>query len=179
MRLIPYKKMGLYSQGNPFSWKMIIGTFLALILNFSTVGHGGGVWGGVRLILAYEAHGFTSILEKRHIFKATWGAFMGGGRMEGCWNGGVFYFLYTLGKLAKRGGGWLPSGAIEGCYPPGMLELSEILILVKNLSPKRRLSVNNLSWKKEEDSKRESRKWVSHRAPLECSRLLTRLRLTH
>ena len=32
---------------------------------------GGGVWGGVRLILAYEAHGFTSILEKRHIFKAT------------------------------------------------------------------------------------------------------------
>ena len=57
----------------------------------------------------------------------------------------VFYFLYTLGKLAKRGGGWLPSGAIEGCYPPGMLELSEILILVKNLSPKRRLSVNNLS----------------------------------
>ena len=60
--------MGLYSQGNPFSWKMIIGTFLALILNFSTVGHGGGVWGGVRLILAYEAHGFTSILEKRHIF---------------------------------------------------------------------------------------------------------------
>ena len=50
----------------------------------------------------------------------------------------VFYFLYTLGKLAKRGGGWLPSGAIEGCYPPGMLELSEILILVKNPSPKRK-----------------------------------------
>ena len=46
---------------------------------------------------------------------------------------------YTgLGKLAKRGGGWLPSGAIEGCYPPGMLELSEILILVKNPSPKRK-----------------------------------------
>ena len=34
-------------------------------------GSWGGVWGGVRLILAYEAHGFTSILEKRHIFKAT------------------------------------------------------------------------------------------------------------
>ena len=28
---------------------------------------------------------------------------------------GVFYFLYTLGKLAKRGGGWLPSGATKGC----------------------------------------------------------------
>ena len=28
--------------------------------------------------------------------------------------GGVFYFLYTLGKLAKRGGGWLPSGATKG-----------------------------------------------------------------
>ena len=66
---------------------------------------------------------------------------------------GVFYFLYTLGKLAKRGGGWLPSGAIEGCYPPGMLELSEILILVKNPSPKRRLSVNNLSWKKKKIQK--------------------------
>ena len=51
-------------------------------------GSWGGVWGGVRLILAYEAHGFTSILEKRHIFKATWGAFMGG-RMEGRWNGGA------------------------------------------------------------------------------------------
>ena len=60
-------------------------------------------------------------------------------------HGGEFYFLYTLGNLAKRGGGWLPSGAIEGCYPPGMLELSEILILVKNPSPKRRLSVNNSS----------------------------------
>ena len=66
---------------------------------------------------------------------------------------GVFYFLYTLGKLAKRGGGWLPSGAIEGCYPPGMLELSEILILVKKPSPKRRLSVNNLSWKKKKIQK--------------------------
>ena len=51
-------------------------------------GSWGGVWGGVRLILAYEAHGFTSILEKRHIFKATGGAIMGG-RMEGCLNGGA------------------------------------------------------------------------------------------
>ena len=42
--------------------------------------------------------------------------------------GEVFYFLYTLGKLAKRGGGWLPSGATRGCYPQGLLELSEILI---------------------------------------------------
>ena len=67
--------------------------------------------------------------------------------------GSLFYFLYTLGKLAKRGGGWLPSGAIEGCYPPGMLELSEILILVKKPSPKRRLSVNNLSWKKKKIQK--------------------------
>ena len=62
---------------------MIIGTFLALILNFSTVGHGGRMGGGVRLILAYEAHGFTSILEKRHIFKATWGAFMGAFLLRG------------------------------------------------------------------------------------------------
>ena len=49
-----------------------------------------------------------------------------------CWTGQtagwVFYFLYTLGKLAKRGGGWLPSGATRGCYPQGLLELSEILV---------------------------------------------------
>ena len=49
-----------------------VGTFLALILNFSTVGHGGRMGEGVRLILAYAANGFTSILEKKkHIFKAT------------------------------------------------------------------------------------------------------------
>ena len=52
------------------------------------MGHGGGVWGGVGFILAYEAEGFTSVLEKRHIFKATGGAIMGG-RMEGCLNGGA------------------------------------------------------------------------------------------
>ena len=34
--------MGMYSQGNAFSQKIIMGTFLALILNFSTVRHGGG-----------------------------------------------------------------------------------------------------------------------------------------
>ena len=48
----------------------------------------GGVWGGVGFILAYEAEGFTLVLEKRHIFKATGGAIMGG-RMEGCLNGGA------------------------------------------------------------------------------------------
>eukprot|EP00493_Phyllostaurus_siculus_P008029 UN08123 len=40
-RLICYKTVGLYSQGNAFEQKIIMGTFLALILNFSTVGHGG------------------------------------------------------------------------------------------------------------------------------------------
>ena len=33
--------------------------------------------------------------------------------------------------------------------------------------------------KREKDSKRESKKQVSHRDPVECSGLLTRLRLTH
>ena len=28
--------------------------------------------------------------------------------------GGVYYFLHTLGESAKRGGGWLPSGATKG-----------------------------------------------------------------
>ena len=71
--------MGLYSQGNAFSRKVVNRKVLALILNFSTVGHGGGVWGGVWIILAYEPEGSTSILWKRHIFKAVGGAIMGEG----------------------------------------------------------------------------------------------------
>ena len=35
---------------------------------------------------------------------------------------GKFYFLIQLGKLAKREGGWSPSGATRGCYPQGLLE---------------------------------------------------------
>ena len=72
LRLIHYKTVGLYSQGNAFSQKIIMGTFLALILNFSTVGHGGRM-GGVRSIFIHGAGGFTSILEKSHIFKASLG----------------------------------------------------------------------------------------------------------
>ena len=56
------------------------------------MGHG-GVWGGVGFILAYEAEGFTSFLEKRHIFKATGGAIMGG-RMEGCLNGRAIFGIH-------------------------------------------------------------------------------------
>ena len=37
--------MGLYSQGNAFSRKVVNRKVLALILNFSTVGHGGGAFG--------------------------------------------------------------------------------------------------------------------------------------
>ena len=76
--------MGLYSQRNAFSRKVVNRKVLALILNFSTVGHGGGVW----IILAYEPEGSTSILWKRHIFKAVGGAIMGG-RLLGCFNGGA------------------------------------------------------------------------------------------
>ena len=67
--------MGLYSQGNAFSRKVVNRKVLALILNFSTVGQGVGVW----IILAYKPEGSTSILWKRHIFKAVGGAIMGGG----------------------------------------------------------------------------------------------------
>ena len=54
---------------------------------------GGAYGGGVGFILAYEAEGFTSVLEKRHIFKATGGAIMGG-RMEGCLNGGAIFGIH-------------------------------------------------------------------------------------
>jgi len=85
--------MGLYSQGNAFSRKVVNRKVLALILNFSTVGHGGGVWGGVWIILAYEPEGSTSILWKRHIFKAVGGAIMGG-RLLGCFNGGATFGIH-------------------------------------------------------------------------------------
>ena len=80
--------MSLYSQGNAFSRKVVNRKVLALILNFSTVGHGGAYGGGVWIILAYEPEGSTSILWKRHIFKAVGGAIMGG-RLLGCFNGGA------------------------------------------------------------------------------------------
>eukprot|EP00493_Phyllostaurus_siculus_P023959 UN24296 len=35
-----------------------------------------------------------------------------------------FHFYFYHRKIAKRGGGWLPSSATRGCYPLGMLELS-------------------------------------------------------
>ena len=71
--------MGLYSQGTAFSRKVVNRKVLALILNFSTMSHEGGVWGGgVWIILACEPEGSTSILWKRHIFKAVCGAIMGG-----------------------------------------------------------------------------------------------------
>ena len=64
--------------------------------------------GGVGFILVYEAEGFTSFLEKRHIFKATGGAIMGG-RMEGCLNGGADggggrFSAYMVGR--RRGVGY-------------------------------------------------------------------------
>ena len=40
-------------------------------------------------------------------------------------------FSYKAWKDSLSGEVWLPSGATRGCYPHGMLELSEILILVK------------------------------------------------
>ena len=62
------------------------------------VGHGGGALAS----LASEAEGFTSFLKKRHIFKATGGAIMGG-------DGGVFkwggrFSAYMVGR--RRGVGY-------------------------------------------------------------------------
>ena len=91
---------------------------------------------------------------------------------------GVFYFLCNLGKLAKRGGGGYPQALLKVINLRRMLELSKLLVLVRN--PLLYSYDNNLMWKrKRKDSKRESKKWVSHRDPVECSGLLTRLRLTH
>ena len=61
------------------------------------MGHGGAYGGGVGFILAHEAEGFTSFLEKRHIFKATGGAIMGGG-----WGGR--FSAYMVGR--RRGVGY-------------------------------------------------------------------------
>ena len=64
------------------------------------MGRGGGVWGGVHFTQFHESHGFTSFWGKRHIFKATGGAIMGG-RMEGCLNSGGCgvgqFSVYKLG----------------------------------------------------------------------------------
>ena len=49
---------------------------------------GGAYGGGVHFTQFHESHGFTSFWGKRHIFKATGGAIMGG-RMEGCLNVGA------------------------------------------------------------------------------------------
>ena len=45
--------------------------------------------------------------------------------------GGVFYFLCNLGKLAKRGGGGYPQALPKVINLGIMLELSEILVLVR------------------------------------------------
>ena len=84
--------------------------------------------------------------------------------------GGYTIYLCNLGKLAKRGGGGYPQALPKVINLQGLLELSEILVLIEKL-PHRAL--------KKKDSKRESKKWVPHRDPVECSGLLTRLRLTH
>ena len=64
--------------------------------------------GGVGFILAYEAEGFTSVLEKRHIFKATGGAIMGGadgGAIFGIHGGaqeGRWIYIWSIFYLQKR-----------------------------------------------------------------------------
>ena len=85
------------------SRKVVNRKVLALILNFSTVGHGGAYGGGVWIILAYEPEGSTSILWKRHIFKAVGGAIKGGGRLLGCFNGIRIMNTPSVFILRKRG----------------------------------------------------------------------------
>ena len=68
---------------------------------------------------------------------------------------GVFYFLCNLGKLAKRGGGGYPRALPKVINLRIMLELSEILVLVR-IPPC--LAYNNEVQRKRKDSKRESKK---------------------
>jgi len=61
---------------------------------------GGGVW----IILAYEPEGSTSILWKRHIFKAVGGTIMGGAfvgvfQWGGGWGGRLLAYM-----AGRRGG---------------------------------------------------------------------------
>ena len=88
LRLIPYKTMGLYSQGNAFSWKVVNRKVLALILNFSTVGRG-GAYGG-----AFTLHNSMNLMDLPHFgekdtFSRLQEGRSWGGRMEGCLNGGA------------------------------------------------------------------------------------------
>ena len=62
------------------------------------MGRGGGVWGGVHFTQFHESHGFTSFWGKRHIFKATGGAIIGGGM------GGGRFSAYVVGR--RRGAGY-------------------------------------------------------------------------
>ena len=79
---------------------MIIGTFLALILNFSTVGHGGGIWGAFTLYWPmklmdlpqfWKKDTFSRLHEGRSWGGVEMGGADGGGRllayMEGRWGG--------------------------------------------------------------------------------------------
>ena len=49
-------------------------------------------------------------------------------KKRGVW--GVFYFLYDLEKLAKRGGGGYPQALPKVFNLQILLELSEILVLI-------------------------------------------------
>ena len=61
-------------------------------------GSWGGVWGGVRFILAHEAHGFTPILEKDTFSRLhegrSWGGVWGGVEMGGADGGGDFWHTW-------------------------------------------------------------------------------------
>ena len=82
LRLIPYKTLGLYSQGNAFSCKVVNRKVLALILNFSTVGRG-GAYGG-----AFTLHNSMNLMDLPHFGeKDTFSRLQMGRSWGGGWRG--------------------------------------------------------------------------------------------
>ena len=70
---------------------------------------------------------------------------------------GVFYFLCNLGKLAKRGGGGYPQALPKVINLGIMLELSEILVLVR-MSPSCVSRLQQCSTEKKERFKKRIKK---------------------
>ena len=102
--------LGLYSKGNTFSWKMIIGKIFADTMNFTTMPYGGahggaeGFWWLRKLKNIHHFHEKPTFL-KLQGGRSRWGAWWGA-KMEGRMGGRIF--AYMVGR-------W--GGASDTCEP--------------------------------------------------------------
>ena len=103
--LIPNNRLGLYINRNAFSWKMIIWKVWALILNFTTMKHGGARGGAESfwwLVNLSDSSEFWKIPTFLRLWEGRWwrGAWRGA-KMEGRVEGRVL--AYMAGR--QRGAG--------------------------------------------------------------------------